>query len=135
MLVDGNSRKIAYGFAFVFAAFAAASAFAAGTLPAGYTEVEYILGNGNVRITTDYTPNPSADKVEVVVEWPNGTLNNNQAVWCARVGSGANNASWTLFLLDSSGYKFRFDYSNSLVIDKEKIITFCITLHQAFFYS
>ena len=113
MLVDDNSRKFAYGFAFVFAAFAAASAYAAGTLPSGYTEVEYIQGNGYVRITTDYTPNPTTDKAEAVVEWPNGTLNNNQAVWCARVGSGANNASWTLFLLNSSGYKFRFDYSNA----------------------
>ena len=84
--------------------FGASAAQASGTVPAGYTEVEYIQGNGYVRITTDYTPNPSADKVEVVVEWPNGTLNNNQAVWCARVGSGANNASWTLFLLNSSGY-------------------------------
>ena len=113
MLVDDNSLKFAYGFAFVFAAFAAASAYAAGTLPSGYTEVEYIQGDGNVRITTDYTPNPTTDKVEAVVEWPDGTLNNNQAVWCARVGSGANNASWTLFLLNSSGYKFRFDYSNA----------------------
>ena len=106
-------KKLVCGVISAAVALGAASAWAAGTLPAGYTEVEYILGNGNVRITTDYTPNPSADKVEVVVEWPNGTLNNNQAVWCARVGSGANNASWTLFLLNSSGYKFRFDYSSA----------------------
>jgi hypothetical protein len=96
-----------------FAAMSAASVFAAGTLPSGYTEVEYIQGNGYVRITTDYTPNPTTDKAEAVVEWTNGTLTQNQTVWCARVGSGANNATWTLFLLNSSGYKFRFDYSSA----------------------
>ena len=46
-----------------------------------------------------------------MVEWPSGTLTQNQAVWCAR--TGGNSATWTLFLLNSSGYKFRFDYNTT----------------------
>ncbi|MCR5839380.1 MAG: right-handed parallel beta-helix repeat-containing protein [Kiritimatiellae bacterium] len=108
MLVDDNSRKFAYGFAFVFAAFAAANAFAAGTLPSGYTEIEYIQGNGNGRIVTDYTPQPNTDKIEAVVEWPTGTFNANQAVWCSR-GNGTQVDSWTLFYINDNK-KFRYDY-------------------------
>ena len=76
------------------------SAFAAGTLPAGYTEIEYIQGPGNGRFVTDYTPAPATDKIEAVVEWPANTLNANQAVWCAR-GNGLQVDSWTLFLIIS----------------------------------
>lgn len=39
-------KNLAYGIVGL-AAFTAASAFAAGTLPAGYTEVEYIQGDGS----------------------------------------------------------------------------------------
>ena len=40
-------KKLAFGFVLSAAvALCAASAWAAGTLPAGYTEVEYIEGNG-----------------------------------------------------------------------------------------
>ena len=85
------------------------SARAAGTLPTGYTEIEYIQGPGNARILTDYTPAPNTDKVEAVAEWPANTIaaNVNQAVWCAR-GNGLQVDSWTLFVL---GTQFRFDYS------------------------
>ena len=89
----------------------ASAARAAGTLPAGYTEVQYIQGDGKSRIKTNYTPNPQTDKAEAVVEWPSGTLTQNQAVWCAR--TGLNSATWTLLLLNSSGYKFRFDYNTT----------------------
>ena len=61
-------RKLACGFVLAFAAFAAASAFAAGSLPSGYTEIEYVQGPGNGRFVTDYTPQPNTDKVEAVVE-------------------------------------------------------------------
>ena len=75
-------KKFAYVF-MVFAAMSAASAYAAGTLPAGYTEVEYIQGNGtNARILTDYTPTPNADKIEAVVSFP--TLDKSMTIWCAR---------------------------------------------------
>jgi len=103
-------RKLACGFVLSFAAMSVSCAFAAGgDWPEGYTEVEYIQGNGNgARIVTDYTPQPETDKIEAVVEWPSGTIaaNVNQAVWCAR-GSGMAVDSWTLFVL---GTKFRFDY-------------------------
>ena len=104
-------RKLARGFVYLVAAFAAANVFAAGTLPPGYTEIEYIQGPGNGRIVTDYTPAPNTDKIEAVVEWPANTLNANQAVWCAR-GNGTQVDSWTLFYLNDNG-KFRFDYMPS----------------------
>ena len=105
-------RKLARGFVYLVAAFAAANAFAAGALPSGYTEVEYIQGNGSsARIVTDYMPQPNTDKIEAVVEWPANTIaaNVNQAIWCAR-GNGTQVDSWTLFEL---GTQFRFDYMPS----------------------
>ena len=101
-------RKLARGFVYLVAAFAAANVFAAGTLPPGYTEIEYIQGPGNGRIVTDYTPAPNTDKIEAVVECPANTIaaNVNQAIWCAR-GNGLSVDSWTLFIL---GTQFRFDY-------------------------
>ena len=101
-------KKLAYGIVWAFAAMSAADAFAAGTVPAGYTEIEYIQGPGNARIVTDYTPQPNIDKIEAVVEWPANTLNANQAVWCSR-GNGTQADSWTLFYLNDNT-KFRFDY-------------------------
>jgi len=47
-------RKFAYGFV-VFTAMSAISAFAAGSLPSGYTEVEYIECDGNQYIDTLWT--------------------------------------------------------------------------------
>ena len=104
-------RKLARGFVYLVAAFAAANVFAAGTLPPGYTEIEYIQGPGNARIVTDYTPQPNTDKIEAVVECPANTIaaNVNQAIWCAR-GNGLSVDSWTLFIL---GTQFRFDYMPS----------------------
>ena len=92
----------------VLAALCATSAQAAGSLPAGYTEIEYIQAPGNGRIVTDYTPQPNIDKIEAVVEWPANTLaaNVNHAVWCAR-GATTTTDTWTLFAL---GTNFRFDY-------------------------
>lgn len=88
----------------------AMSAQAAGTLPDGYTEVQYIQGDGKSRIKTNYTPNPTTDKAEVVVMWPDTTslnsgIGGNQAIWCAR--TGGNSKTWTLFKI---GTKIRFDY-------------------------
>ena len=98
----------------IFAALAllpATAAFAA--LPSGYMEFEYIQGNGiDARIITDYTPKPNQDKIEAVVSFPSGTLDKNQAIWCAR-GKDSRDKTYTLFALrDSSDnkYKFRFDY-------------------------
>ena len=98
----------------IFAALAllpATAAFAA--LPSGYMEFEYIQGNGiDARIITDYTPKPNQDKIEAVVSFPSGTLDKNQAIWCAR-GADSRTKTYTLFALKDSSdnkYKFRFDY-------------------------
>ena len=106
-------KKLAFGFVLSAAvALGAASAWAAVTLPAGYTEVEYIQGNGtDARIVTDYTPAPNTDKMEAVVEWPSGLQNANHAIWCAR-GSDTQVNSWTLFAIKDNT-KFRYDYMPS----------------------
>ena len=83
-------KKLTCG-AVCFAAMAA-SVFAAGTIPYGYTEVEYVQGNGsNCRIVSNYTPNPQTDKVEAVFEFPAGKPSANQAIWCARGNGGTTN--------------------------------------------
>ena len=103
-------RKFAYGF-MVFAAMSAASAFAAGTLPAGYTEVEYIQGDGSgTRILTDYTPNHLTDKIEAVVGWD--AVDKTATIWCTR-GATSSTDSWTVFMVNDNGYKFRLDYGAS----------------------
>jgi hypothetical protein len=106
-----EGKKLAHGIVcFVAALMTAGTAFAAdGRIPAGYTEIEYIQGNGsNTRIVTDYTPQPNTDKIEAVVEWPVNTLNANQAVWCSR-GNDTQVNSWTLFYINDNK-KFRYDY-------------------------
>ena len=79
-------------------------------IPEGYTEIEFIKGNGsNARIVTDYVPTPNADKIEAVVSFP--TLDKAMTIWCAR-GSSTTTASWTMFMLNDSGYKLRLDYGS-----------------------
>lgn len=96
-------------FAPLCVALCAASAEAASRLPDGYTEVQYIQGDGKSRIMTNYTPNPTTDKAEAVVEWPDSTsLANNQAIWCAR--KGGNSGTWTLFKIDNC---IRLDYNTT----------------------
>lgn len=91
-----------------FAALAcAALAASAAVLPTGYTELGYIQGNGSdSRIVTDYTPDPSTDKIEAVVEFP--TLDKPMAIWCAR-GATANTNTWSMLAM-GSGDRLRFDY-------------------------
>ena len=102
-------KKLVCSVAFAAVALGAASAWAAGTLPAGYTEVQYILGNSAKYIKTNYTPNPTTDKAEVVVEWPDSSsISGNQAIWCAR--NNGNVTTWTHFLI---GSKIRFDYNTT----------------------
>ena len=103
-------KKLAFGFVLSAAvALCAASAWAAGTLPAGYTEVRYIQGDGSKYIKTNYTPNPTTDQVEAVVEWPDSTsLSGNQAIWCAR--NNGNVKTWTHLLISG---KIRLDYNTT----------------------
>ncbi len=111
-------KKLACGVVCAAVALGAASAWAAGTLPAGYTEVEYIQPSGNARIITDYTPTPNADKIEAVVEFP--TLDTTQrAIWCAR--ASFNSSTWTLFV--NAGKKFRFDYGNTVSQIADVVLT------------
>ncbi|MBR2939613.1 MAG: hypothetical protein IKC15_07140, partial [Kiritimatiellae bacterium] len=49
-------KKLAYGIVLAFAAMSAASAFVAGTLPAGYTEVQYIESSGTQNLNTGIAP-------------------------------------------------------------------------------
>ena len=108
---SNNMKKLAFAFVLSAAvALGAARGWAAGTLPAGYTEVEYIEGNGtDGRIVTDYVPTPNDDKIEAVVSFP--TLDTTQrAIWCAR--ASFNSSSWTLFV--NNAKKFRFDYGNTV---------------------
>ena len=78
-------RKLACGFIFL-TAFAASSAFAEGSLPAGYTKVEYIQGDGSTGyLVTDFSPDPSNDTI--VAE-----------AMLTRYGSGVNHQ----FLFESS---------------------------------
>jgi len=107
-------RKLVCGFV-CLAAMAASSAFATGVLPYGYTEVEYVKGNGsNCRIVSDYTPNPTTDKIEAVVEFASNPTAD-QLVWCAR-GNGDTTKTWSLYVLKDTTdnlYKFRFDYNST----------------------
>ena len=114
--LSGGFTALSAATRFRITAFASciAAATAVAALPSGYLEFEYIKGNGtDARIITDYTPTPNQDKIEAVVSFPSGTLNQNQAIWCAR-GASTSTATWTLFVLSSSGYKFRFDYGNTI---------------------
>ena len=110
----GKYRSLLIAAAILCGAFAAQASGA--WFIEGYTEVEYIQGNGkDARIVTDYIPNPQTDKIEAVVEWPaNAFANNvNHAIWCAR-GITTTTDSWTLFALGSaSGTNFRFDYKST----------------------
>ena len=100
-------KKLACGVVCAAVALGAASAWAAG-LPEGYAEVEYIQGNGtNARILTDYTPNHLTDKIEAVVGWD--AVDKTATIWCTR-GATSSTDSWTVFMVNNSGYKFRLDY-------------------------
>ena len=113
--IKNNMRDVARSAAstYAFAALAIMSATTAvASLPSGYMECEYIQGNGSdARIVTDYTPTPNDDKIEAVVSFPAGTLDQSHTIWCSR-GTTTTTATWTLFAL-TSGKAFRFDYGNT----------------------
>ena len=112
--IKNNMRDVARSAAstYAFAALAIMSATTVvASLPSGYVECEFIQGNGSdARIVTDYTPTPNDDKIEAVVSFPAGTLNQTQTIWCSRGATTATD-TWSLFVLNSS-YMFRFDYGS-----------------------
>ena len=76
MITSRNNRFFKGGFSGLVIASAlfcgASAAQAAGSLPEGYTEVEYIQGPGNARIVTDYTPTTvtaTPDSGKSFVKW------------------------------------------------------------------
>ena len=100
----------------VAAAFAAVTATATTiVVPSGYTQHEYIQGDGaSGRILIDdYTPTPTSDKIEAVVSFPSGTLKAQQ-IWCA-CGTTATTATWSLYVnkISDTAYKLRPDYGNA----------------------
>ena len=83
----------------------------AGQMPTGYTEVEYIQGDGlDARILTDYVPTPNYDKIEAVVEFPDNSFANasSHTVWCAR--NNGTTKTWSAFVVYN---KYRFDYAST----------------------
>ncbi len=115
-----EAKKFAYAIeCFIAAMIMSARAFAGGILPEGYTEIEYIQGNGSdACIFTDYTPQPNTDKIEAVIEWPEGMLDINQTIWCSR-GETSIKDTWTLFFLNTDKC-FRFDYGPQGSVAQEK---------------
>ena len=76
-------------------------------LPAGFTRIEYIQGDGSTSdVVTDFIPNPQTDKV--VFELERTDLSHNMFAFSAR--RGTQNASWSVNLMKGGGY--RFDYYN-----------------------
>ena len=67
-----------------------------GSLPSGYTQLAYIQGDGSTsEIVTDFTPNPTTDRIEADVEFVNKDKDF-MAIWCARGASGTQ-GTYTLF--------------------------------------
>ena len=102
-------RKLAYGFIFL-TAFAASSAFAEGSLPAGYTKVEYIQGDGSTGyLVTDFSPDPSNDTI--VAEAELTTYGNNVNPQCLFESAAMNLATTEPkqgIVLRSEGLRFDF---------------------------
>lgn len=80
-------------------------------LPAGYTRVEYICGDGaTCCFDTDFRPNPSTDRIEVRLTLTENA--NGHTVFSARsVGNPPD--SWTLFLIKAGSEGYRYDVSTS----------------------
>lgn len=113
-----NSHKNMSSFAlsFVSLALVAGVSFSAsaGGLPLGYQQIPYIQANnsGNPYVLTDYTPNPSTDKIVAEVSFPT-MPSENLCIWCARTGSSSPVNTFTTFVLKDDTdnlYKFRSDY-------------------------
>lgn len=89
-------------------AVSAIEASAEGDLPAGYTSVEYIQGDGSTSfVTTDFIPNPQTDKV--VFELARKDYSKTMFAFCARKKSKS--ASWSVNLRMDGTY--RFDYNGT----------------------
>lgn len=77
-------------------------------LPAGYTRLDYIQGDGRSYFVTDWTVRPWEDRLETEIEFTQ--TNVNAALWCSR-GSRELDRSVTVFQLISG--LFRNDYASN----------------------
>ena len=69
------------------ALFGASAALASGSLPSGYTELQYIQGTGDAGAyicASDIYINPQTDKIETTFEVGSLSSGNGYAIWCAR---------------------------------------------------
>ena len=87
-------------------------AAAAAGLPYGYQQIPYIYADNsknNTYVLTDYTPNPSTDKIVAEVSFPVAPTAN-LCVWCARSGTSSPVNTFTTFVLKhaSDGNKLKF---------------------------
>lgn len=76
-------------------------------LPAGYTRLDYIQGDGRSYFLTDWTVRPWEDRMETEIEFTQ--TNVDAALWCSR-GTTTQDRSVTVFQLASG--LFRNDYAN-----------------------
>ena len=94
----------------VAACAAVLGAKAENVLPDGYTAVECVMATGGQWVNTEYRP-ACTDKVEFKIK--TSTLSQNMCVFCSR-GTDTKKDTFTCFILDSSGWKFRFDRNTSV---------------------
>ena len=114
MITSRNDRFLKGGFIGLLIAAAmlcgAFAAQAAGTLPSGYTEVEYIQGDGSTGyLVTDFSPDPSNDTI--VAEAELTTYGNNVNPQCLFVSAAMNLAATEPkqgIVLRSEGLRFDF---------------------------
>jgi len=101
---------------FAFAALAHGG-FAA--LPAGYTRLEYVQGNGtDAYLESNFTPNPQTDKVVMEVALTDRTQN--QTMFSCRAFNNPQK-SWTLFLLGGQGWRFDYVSAGTTTTDTQPI--------------
>lgn len=98
--------------AFCLFSMSASLALVAGGLPAGYQQIPYIYADNsknNTYVLTDYTPNPSTDKIVAEVSFPVAPTAN-LCVWCARRGTSSPVNTFSTFVLKhaSDGNKLKF---------------------------
>ena len=87
-----------------------AAVASAGGLPLGYQQIPYIQADGKTAyVLTDYTPNPSTDKIVAEVSFP-VVPTENLCVWCARSGTTSPVNTFSTFVLKhaSDGNKLKF---------------------------
>ena len=90
--------------------------------PAEYERLEYIQGDGNSYLLTDYRPNAATDTLDVEYAFTRLEV---VGTWCARKQANGDPQSFSLcFLQDGSTIKYRFDYGNGQVFaNKGRLLT------------